>query len=359
MIDRTSTTSNIPSTDPAPAQTVRIACRNGKGGLATDITLSQLPEVLANCNTKDSLLWVELREPPNDVAGQRRLAEIEHTLRDVFGFHPLAVDDALTESHVPKVDDWGEYLYIVLHAVAFDAGKDDIDTIELDVFLGRNFLVTYHHEDIPALEAEWKTISKDERHTRLGADYLLYRICDAIASDYLPSMDAIDEVVDHIQDEAFANPSPRLVARVLKLKRAVLNLRRILSPQREVLNKLARDDYQVIDIKERVYFRDVYDHFVRLVDLNESSRDIIAGALDTYLSVTANRTNEVMKALTIVTTLFMPLSFITGFFGMNFFGGATEVPATFNPLVLFIGVVAVMLLIPTGMIFFILRRGWW
>jgi magnesium transporter len=338
----------------------RIAFRDSKGAFSTDATIDQLPQLFAQCNSAiNALLWVELREPAGDEAGKRQLTEIEHTLRDVFGFHPLAVDDALTESHVPKIDDWGEYLYIVLHDVNFDGGHDDIDLHELDIFLGRNYIVTYHHEDVPALESEWNSLGQDQRHQRNGTEYLLYHLCDGIASDFMPCMDAIDEVVDEIQDKVFSDPSPTEVARVLKLKRAVLNLRRILSPQREVLNKLARDEYKVVDVKSRVYFRDVYDHFVRLVDLNESSRDIIAGALDTYLSVTANRTNEVMKVLTIVTTLFMPLSFITGFFGMNFFGGLMEVPHAFNPQVLFIGVIAILIIIPGGMVMYIRRRGWW
>jgi magnesium transporter len=338
----------------------RIAYRDSKGAFNTSATIDQLPQLLAQCNgANNALLWVELREPPGDEAGQRQLAEIEHILRDVFGFHQLAIEDALTESHVPKIDDWGEYLYIVLHDVNFDHGQEDIDLHELDVFLGRNFLVTYHHEDVPALEREWNSLAQDQRHQKNGTDYLLYHLCDNIASDFLPCMDDIDDVVDQIQDKVFSDPSPAEVERVLKLKRAVLNLRRILSPQREVLNKLARDEYKVVDVKARVYYRDVYDHFVRLVDLNESSRDIIAGALDTYLSVTANRTNEVMKALTIVTTLFMPLSFITGFFGMNFFGGLTEVPHTLNPQVLFIGVIVMLIVIPGVMVMVIRRRGWW
>jgi magnesium transporter len=337
---------------------VRIAYRIGKGAFMTDATFDQLPELLEHTSTKDDMLWVELFEPPGNTMRERQLKEIEQTLRDVFCFHPLAVDDALSESHVPKIDDWGTYLYIVLHAVAFDPSHDDIDTRELDVFLGRNYIVTYHHDEIPALEREWNSLTQDQRHMKFGTDYLLYHLCDAIASDYLPCMDAIDDVVDRIQDGVFENPSSSLIGRVLRLKRAVLNLRRILSPQREVLNKLARDEYKVIDPKERVYYRDVYDHFVRLVDLNESSRDIIAGTLDTYLSVTANRTNAVMKTLTIVTMLFIPLSFITGFFGMNFFGGLTEVQHSFNPLVLFALVVALMVIIPVVMVAFIRRRGW-
>jgi magnesium transporter len=338
---------------------VRIAYRNSKGAFKTDANVDDLPELLQQCSGRDAMLWVDLFEPYDDKSERKPLAEVEHVLRETFAFHPLAVDDALTESHVPKLDDWGDYLYIVLHAVVFDQNMDEIDTRELDVFVSKHYLVTYHHEEVPAIEREWSTIKSDERHTRRGPDYLLYHICDAIATDYLPCMDAIDDVVDRVQDQVLVEPSPKLVARVLKLKQAVLNLRRILSPQREVLSRLARDTYAVVDEKDRIYFRDVYDHFVRLVDLNESSRDIIAGALDTYLSVTANRTNEVMKVLTIVTTLFMPLTFITGFFGMNFFGGSTEVPLPISPIIEFVAIVGLMIVIPTIMIMYIRRRGWW
>ena len=165
--------------------------------------------------------------------------------------------------------------------------------------------------------------------------------------------------MDDVQDELFERPSGDMLSRALRIKRAVSHLRRVLSPQREALNKLARDDYPMIDPRDRVYFRDVYDHYVRMADINESLRDLTSGSLETYLSVTANRTNEVMKALTIVTTLFMPLSFITGFFGMNFFGGATEVVHRLDPLALFGVTMATMIAIPAFMIVFIRRRGWW
>lgn len=338
---------------------IRIAHRNDDGVFAKDIGTERLSDLLSAANEGHGMLWVEMSEPANDESGQRQLAEIDHILRSVFQFHPLAVDDALTESHIPKVDDWTDYLYIVVHDVAFNAALDDIDTRELDVFLGKHYLVTYHHEPIPALEREWNNLSQDTRHFRAGPDYLFYRICDGIATDYMPCMDAIDDVVDEIQDEVLDNPAPRLVHRVLRLKRAVLNIRRILSPQREVLNKLARDSYEVVDAREQVFFRDVYDHFVRLVNLNESTRDIIAGALDTYLSVTANRTNDVMKVLAIVTTLFMPISFLTGYFGMNFFGALTEVNHGINPTLLFVLVTAAIVCIPLAMVMYIRRQGWW
>ncbi len=341
---------------------IRILYRNSKSGVRTDATVEQLPALLAECQGKDNVVWVDLYQELADEAAPENAAQqaqIEHVLRDIFGFHPLAIDDALVETHVPKLDDWETYLYLVLHAVVFDQDLDEVDTREVDLFIGPNFLVSYHFEDIPALEREWRAVTRDERHSKRGPDFLLYELCDSISGDYLPCIDAIDEALDKVQDEIFERPAPDMLARAFKIKRAVSHLRRILSPQREVLNKLARDDYDMIDDRERVYFRDVYDHYVRLADLNESLRDLAAGSLDMYLSVTANRTNEVMKALTIVTTLFMPLTFITGFFGMNFFGGTMEVPFSVNPLVLFILMSLVLCSIPMAMVLYIRRRGWW
>jgi magnesium transporter len=345
---------------------IRILYREGnngaRGAVPVDATLEQLPDLLARCQAQGGLLWVDARQATSDEASPEYAAEhaeIERVLRDVFAFHPLAVDDALIETHVPKLDDWDTYLYLVLHAVIYEPDLDQVDTRELDIFLGRNYLVTYHVEDIPALEHEWRALQRDERHSRRGVDYLLYELCDAIAADYLPCIDAIDEALDKVQDEMFERQAPGILQNAFRIKRAVAHLRRILNPQREVLNKLARDDFDVIDDRDRIYFRDVYDHYVRMADLNESLRDIASGVLESYLSVTANRTNQVMKALTIITTLFMPLSFITGLFGMNFFGGSYEVNLAVNPAALFGITLAVMAAIPVAMIWTIRKRGWW
>ena len=153
-------------------------------------------------------------------------------------------------------------------------------------------------------------------------------------------------------------PSNEIVQRIFTLKRATLHLRRVLSPLREVLNKLARDDYAVIDAKDRVYFRDVYDHLVRLHDISESLRDLVGGVLDTYLSVINNRMNEIMKTLTIITTLFMPIAFVTGFFGMNFFQPVANglIPWTDNPA--FILMMIIVIGTPLGMFIWMRKRKW-
>ena len=328
---------------------------DGKIGMAN---CEQLPQLLT---LKENVIWVDLFDPESSPYSPHAAEpEIERLLRDVFAFHPLALDDALLESHVPKVDDWGNYLYVVLHDVDFELDKEALDTHEIDIFIGRNYLVTYRTESSKAVERVWQNAVKDDRHTRRGVDRLLYELSDAIASDYMPCVDALDEKLDALQNEIVIGAhaySP--TERIFRIKRSVLHLRRILNPQREVMNKLARDDHPVISNRERVYFRDVYDHFLRLADLTESLRDITVGALDTYLSITANRTNEVMKTMTLFTVLFMPLSFLTGFFGMNFFGATYEIPALLSPALLFVLMLTVMIGLPMIILMLVRRRGWW
>jgi magnesium transporter len=327
---------------------IKILYRPAQGGLMVNLPIEQLAEILRD---KRALVWVDLDgEDPS---------LYRPVLADTFGFHPLAIDDALVESHVPKIDDWSDYIYLVLHAVDFDPNQLDVDTHEVDFFLGPNYLVTHHTETVRAIERTWTACQRDTRRLVRGADYLLFELTDVLVSDFMPCIDSLDEAVDRVEDEVFAkNSSSSTLNTIFTLKRAAVHLRRILSPQREVLNRMARDDYKVIDQKERVYFRGVYDHLVRLVDINESLRDLIGGVLDTYLSAASNRLNEVMKILTVVTLLFMPLTFLTGFFGMNFFGPSYEVSAPTNGFILLVLGVVSMVVTPLLMWYWLRRRGW-
>ena len=295
-----------------------------------------------------ALLWIDFDGEPDSVA--------EPILTGIFRFHPLAVDDALAESHSPKVDDWGEYVYIVLNALELD---DDLDAkiSELDVFLGHNYVVTHHDRPLPCIEKTFQSCLRDKRYTSQGPDHLLYRMVDALVADYMPGVEKMDEKIDEIEDKVFDNPESKTIQEIFALKRALQVMRRILTPQREVLNKLARDDYEVIDPKDRIFFRDIYDHLVRLHDLNESMRDLVGGALDTYLSSVNNRMNDIMKTLTIITTLFMPLTFVTGFFGMNFFEPSASIPVWTGRLV-FTLTLAGMVILPVIMFYWMKRQTW-
>jgi len=316
--------------------------------LRTDLPPEEYPRAIRN---RDSMLWVDFSDEATEVC---------EPILQQFGFHHLSIDDALQETHSPKLDDWGKYLYVVLNYMQLKGDNGNgwkIEVDELDIFLGPNFVITHHDYPIPALDETWAACHRDSRTVKDGADHLLYKIIDNIVAGYMPIVEQVDQAIDEIEDEVFERPTPRTLERLFGLKRVLLSMRRILLPQREVLNKLARDDYQMIDPKDRIFFRDIYDHIVRLHDLNESLRDLVGGALDTYLSVINNRMNEVMKTLTIITTLFMPLSFVAGFFGMNFFLPDVPVRAWMEKPGFYL-VLGAMMLTPLVMYTWMRRRTW-
>lgn len=313
----------------------------------SSIPVDEIPKALENSQNS---VWVDMSSE-DPVAAER-------VMHDLFHFHPLAIDDALRETHVPKIDDWESYIYTVLHDISFDRESAEIETNELDIFLGTNYLVTYHEFPIQGLERAWNTCLKNDRHRRKGPDHVLYLISDEIVNDFMITVDSMDEEIEQVENLVFNKPTSDIVQKIFRLKRSTLHLRRSLSPLREVFNKMARDDYAVIDERDQIYFRDVYDHLVRLHDISESLRDVASGALDTYLSVINNRMNEVMKTLTIITSLFMPISFLAGFFGMNYFQPAgsaltswTDMPSFVVSMIIFIGT-------PLGMFWWMRQRSW-
>jgi magnesium transporter len=203
-----------------------------------------------------------------------------------------------------------------------------------------------------------KQIERDPERASKGADHLLYHLLDMGTDEYLTAIEHLDEAIDRAQEEVFDSPTPQTLQQIFRIKRSAVKVHRILAPQREVLNRLARDLYPQIDAADRVYFRDVYDHLVRLHDISESLRDLVSGALDTYLSVVSNRTNEIMKALTLVTVMFLPMSFLAGFFGMNFFGADFELPFRLPKVALFWISLVAMLVTPPGLYLWARTRGW-
>lgn len=339
-----------PPTGPSPR--LRAVYREGAGAVHFDWPPDRIAEALAD---PEGTLWVDI-----DASAGGCVAEVETLFRDVFHFHPLAVEDALRESNVPKIDDWDQYLYLVFHSIDFDPETDALRLHELDAFLARNYLVTYHSEPMPIVERVWANLERDQgQKLRRRPDHVLYNLLDAGVAAFMPAVEHLDDAIDTAQAEVFRRPTPGTLQRIFQVKRSAMRLHRVLIPQREVLNKLARDEYPQVGPHDRVYFRDVYDHLVRLHDTSETLRDLISGAMDTYLSVVAQRSNETMKVLTAVTVMVLPLNFVVGFFGMNFFGEtlafhSPELPRT----ALFVLACLAMAASPGALWFVGRRRGW-
>jgi magnesium transporter len=255
----------------------------------------------------------------------------------------------------PKVDDFGSYIFLIVHAIHPDQNLTNLDTHELNLFLGENYLVTVFKGDIlQPIESVFQKIKRDERLTQNGSDFLCHAVLDAMVDEYMPIIDQMDEDIEWLEDLVLSKPHPQVMARITNLKHSIMTLRRIISPMREVMNRLSRDDFPMIDRQSRIYFRDIYDHLVRIQDLSDTIRDIVSGTMDIYLNSTSLRLNEVMKALTIVSTIFLPLSFIAGVYGMNF---VYQIP-NYNWREGIIFFWAICLAVSGGMLIFFKRRGW-
>jgi magnesium transporter len=350
---------SLSSSDPASTETnetpgraiVNVLYRDGAGNLHLELARERMAEAVAD---SEGLLWVDF-QAPDDAATQ----EVEGWLDEVFHFHHLAVEDALQETHVPKVDDWGTYLYIVFRLPYIEEGSDTLAFQELDVFLGPNYLVTFHVAAMEILRVERENIVRDSRdRMREGADYLLFRLLERAVDLSLAAIEQLDERVDVLQNLVIEHPSNKVIRTIFKLKRSAIQLHKTLGPQREVLNRLARDVYQPVRPEHRVYFRDLYDHVVRIHDISESLRDLIAGTLETYLSVISNRTNDIMKTLTMVSVMFLPMSFLAGFFGMNFFGEPLVLQVHMPRGLLFIATLVMMAISPCFMWIYAKRKKW-
>jgi magnesium transporter len=326
--------------------------RGSDGQVSLDWPVDQVADALKD---EQGLLWIDVLDP-----GSADNRGVETMLKETFGFHPLAIEDALKDTHVPKIDDWGSYLYLVFASIDFKPETFEPRLHELDVFLGPNYVLTYHNESLSVIDQIRKNIERDPtRRFKGGSDHLLYDILDNAVCDYLPAIEHLDEAIDTAQDEVFDRPTPQTLQAIFQIKRAAWRVHRMIAPMREVLNRLARDPYPTVREPERVYFRDIYDHLVRLHDVSESLRDLISGALDTYLSVSANRTNEIMKSLTLVTVMFLPLSFLGGFFGMNFFGETLAFNSSLPKQLLFWGTIGLMAATPWLMFRWVRRKGWY
>jgi magnesium transporter len=264
------------------------------------------PELL----TDDALHWIDLEDPTVKEAT---------ILEDPFHFHPLAIEDCLAEVHHPKIDDYESYIFVIVHGIRFDAPTDQFITRELDVFLGKNYLITHHKGPMRSIGTLRELCSKNLVSSfPKGVDFLIHQILDVLFEHYFPNLDSIEDKVQLVQVEVFENPTRETLDRIFALKKDVLQLRRICAPQREIVNRLARGEFKVVSPRAAVYFRDIYDNLYRIVEASFSYQDIVQSLLDAYLSAVSNRLNETMKRLTVIGAIMAALTVITGVYGMNF-----------------------------------------
>lgn len=238
-------------------------------------------------------------------------------LSDTFVFHPLSVEDARAELHYPKIEAYDGYLYAILHGIAYQSAEEEFSTHDVDFFVGSNYLVTVHNGHSRSIAELHENAIRNPKIMGEGPVALFHRIVDAMVDHYGPEVQKLEDRLDELESAAFDNPTPEVIRSILNEKRRVGGLRRIIMPQRDVMARLARRDFIDISTDMSFRFRDVYDHLQRLSDDASMFQDRITGILDAYLTNVSNKLNEVMKVLTIVSTVFMPLTLVSGIYGMN------------------------------------------
>ena len=261
---------------------------------------------------KPTITWINI-EGIHDV-------EVLEKLGGCYGFHPLILEDILNTDQRPKMEDFGEYIYVVLKMLKYDNRKNEIVTEQISLILGKNFVISFQEGlegDVFDPVRERIRTSKG-RIRKEGADYLAYSLLDTIVDNYFLILEKLGEKIESSEEELVAHPTPETLHLIHDLKREMIFLRRSVWPLREVLGNLERMDSILVNKTTGIYIRDVYDHTIQVIDTIETFRDMLSGMLDIYLSSISNRLNAVMKVLTIIATIFMPLTFIAGVYGMNF-----------------------------------------
>lgn len=238
-------------------------------------------------------------------------------LSETFSFHPLSVEDARAELHYPKIEAYDGYLYAILHGIDFQATGEVFATHDVDFFIGPTYLVTVHNGQSRSIKEMQENAARNPKVLGEGPVSLFHRIVDMMVDHYRPEVQKLEDRIDDLEAEVLDRPSPELMRSILAEKRRVAGLRRIVTPQRDVIARLARREFVDISTDMSFRFRDVYDHLQRLADDASMFQDRITGILDAYLTNVSNKMNEVMKVLTLVATVFMPLTLVSGIYGMN------------------------------------------
>lgn len=312
-------------------------------GARSGLSLEELKEALLD---ERSLIWIDLHEiDDNDI----------DLLTSIFNLHSLTIEDFIMPNARPKVEKFKDYFLLVMFSLETvnGAGNIKMRAVELDCCLGRNFLVTSHERPLNFLSACKDRVNKQSPSIMHGADMLLHSIVDACVESYFPLINDFDNLVDEMSDELFREPTQDTLKKIYILKNEMMHLKRVIGPQADVIGLIARGDYEFIAPANTIYFRNIHDNLVRLNDIVGTSRDIITGAMEAYVSIVSNRLNEVMKTLTVIATIMMPLTLIASVYGMNFKYMPELGSKLGYPAVLF-----TMFLISVLMLIYFKRRKW-
>ncbi len=319
------------------------------GKITRDTTADALRAALAEPGCK---FWLDL-----EAATEPEKA----LLKDVFQFHPLAIEDSFQYTQRPKIELYnddangpsGSYFYLVFHGPDLDTFRENLRTKEIDMFVSDRFLVTVHDEPMRTVQhLEGRCNDNTSAVLAQGIDVLLYRLLDFMVDAYDTILDHIQESIDELEEKSLNDPKPEVLGKIAVKKRELLNLRRVIGPQREVVAQLTRGDIPFIRETTRIYLRDVSDHLVRVVELVELYRDLVLGSRDIYLSSVSNNLNQVMKTLTIISVIGVPMSIVTGFFGMNFDEWI------FHDHRVFIGALTFMACVVVSMLYMFHKKRW-
>lgn len=322
----------------------------GDGRISTETDEATLTAAVRD---PKAVFWLDMCKPADEEFA---------LLDDVFGFHPLAIEDSIQYSQRPKIESYNHvgdacrqgYFYMVIHGPDLETFREKLRTKELDIFMSDRYLITIHEEPMRSINEVMPRASAAPKIVlEQGIDMLLHSILDHLVDHYTPILDHFQDELDELEELAVSDPSPDLLQRIGVKKRELLNLRRIIGPQREVIAQLTRGDVPFIRETTRIYLRDVLDHLVRAVETIEIYRDLVMGARDIYMSSVSNNLNQVMKTLTVITVVAAVLNVFTGFFGMNF----EHIPGLHSPGAFW--ATMVVMLCSIGIMVILFRRNKW
>jgi magnesium transporter len=265
--------------------------------------ISELRQVERN------VIWADVSDPTS--------SDFEE-LAEEFGFHHLSIEDCRNEHQRPKVEEYAGYYFIVLYEAELVDGGKRLELRELNIFLGKNYLVTVHSRPIRALETAKRLWHEWLDRSDLGSGVIAYLLIDAIVDDYLPLLDVLSDHMDDLEDSIFGEWRSEVIEEIFLVKKKLLYLRRAVTPLRDVFNTLLRREQPIFPRDTHLYFQDVYDHLIRVADTIDTLRDMLSSTMDAYLSVSGNRMNKIMKRLTSISTILMSVTLIAGIYGMNF-----------------------------------------